>query len=183
MISSWSEAGTLKKRIKGVSKKSKKIAKPTGKRKNFTKEQLSLATNILYSSRRVYLMLRNQGILNLPHIRTVHRHLQRFKCWPGINYEMFRLLTLFLSSLEPEDRVCGVLADEIKLAEALSWSARLKTLFKAHKVWKKIILILSYHFFTFWYCSMLKCWCCGVWGSRGNSHYTSTSTLIWPSTS
>ena len=134
MISSWSEAGTLKKRIKGVSKKSKKIAKPTGKRKNFTKEQLSLATNILYSSRRVYLMLRNQGILNLPHIRTVHRHLQRFKCWPGINYEMFRLLTLFLSSLEPEDRVCGVLADEIKLAEALSWSARLKTLFKAHKV-------------------------------------------------
>ena len=134
MISSWSEAGTLKKTIKGVSKKSKKIAKPKGQRKNFTKEQLSLATNILYSSRRVYLMLRNQGLLNLPHIRTVHRHLQRFKCWPGINYEMFRLLKLFLSSLEPEDRVCGVLADEIKLAEALSWSARLKTLFKAHKV-------------------------------------------------
>ena len=78
-------------------------------------------------------MLRNQKILDLPHIRTVYRHLERFKCWPGMNQEMFRLLTLFLSSLEPEDRVCGVLADEIKLAEGVSWSARLKTLFKAHK--------------------------------------------------
>ena len=61
-------------------------------------------------------------------------HLECFKCWPGINNEMLHLLKLFLSSLDPEDRVCGVLADEIKLAEAISWSARLKTVFKAHKV-------------------------------------------------
>ena len=132
MISSWSEAGAMKKQLKGVSKKSKKIAKPT--KKNFTKEQLTLATNILYSSRRVYKMLRNQKVLDLPHIRTVYRHLERFKCWPGVNNEMLHLLKLFLSSLDPEDRVCGVLADEIKLAEAISWSARLKTVFKAHKV-------------------------------------------------
>ena len=110
----------MKKQIKGVSKKSKKIAKPT--KKNFTKEQLTLATNILYSSRRVYKMLRNQKVLDLPHIRTVYRHLERFKCWPGINNEMLHLLKLFLSSLDPEDRVCGVLADEIKLAEAITYA-------------------------------------------------------------
>ena len=134
MKDKWTLARTLKNTMKGICKKSKKIVKPKGKRPFFTKEQLSLATNILYSCRRVYKMLRNQKILDLPHIRTVYRHLERFKCWPGMNQEMFRLLTLFLSSLEPEDRVCGVLADEIKLAEGVSWSARLKTLFKAHKV-------------------------------------------------
>ena len=131
----WSQSRVLKSKdsLKRTSIKSKKITKPP-KRKIFSREQISIATHILYGSRRTYKMLRNQKLIDLPHPRTVYRHLQHFKCRPGFTAEIRRLLSLFLSSLDPEDRICGVLVDEVKLAEQMSWSPRLKTVFKAHKV-------------------------------------------------
>ena len=131
----WSQSRVLKSKdsLKRTSIKSKNITKPQ-KRKIFSKEQISIATHILYGSRRTYKMLRNQKLIDLPHPRTVYRHLQNFKCRPGFTAEIRRLLSLFLSSLDPEDRICGVLVDEVKLAEQMSWSPRLKTVFKAHKV-------------------------------------------------
>ena len=136
MKQTWSETRVTKNPLlKKTSFKSKNIVKRTNpKRKFFTKQQLSIATNILYSSKRVYRMLRNQKLLDLPCIRTVYKHLERFKCPPGMNSEMKRLLTLFLLSLDPQDRICGVLFDEMKLAQLMSWSPRLKTVFKPFKV-------------------------------------------------
>ena len=144
MKNNWSESRVSKSVSRKISSKSKKIVKPQSKRvrKFFTKEDLSVATHILYSSRRVYKMLRNQKLLDLPCERTVYKHLQRFKCRPGINNEMKKLLTLFLSSLDPADRICGVLYDEVKLSQQMSWSPRLKTVFKPYKVQ---IIIFSIH--------------------------------------
>ena len=136
MKQTWSDTRVAKNPLlKKTSSKSKKIVKRTNpKRKFFTKQQLSIATNILYSSKRVYRMLRNQKLMDLPCIRTVYKHLERFKCPPGMNSEMKRLLTIFLLSLDHQDRICGVLFDEMKLAQLMSWSPRLKTVFKPHKV-------------------------------------------------
>ena len=133
MQQNWAETRFTKNPLKKTSPKSKKIVNP--KRKVvYTKDQLSVATNILYSSKRVYRMLRAKKLLELPGISTVYRHLQRFKCRPGMNHEMKRLLNLFLLSLDPQDRICGVLFDEMKLSQLMSWSARLMTVFKPHKV-------------------------------------------------
>ena len=139
MKQNWAETRLKKNPLNKTSHKSKKIVKkivkPTEqKRKVFTKEELSIATNILYSSKRVYRMLRSKKLLELPGISTVYRHLQRFKCRPGMNHEMQRLLNLFLLSQDPQDRICGVLFDEMKLAQLMSWSPRLMTVFKPHKV-------------------------------------------------
>ena len=149
MKQNWSESRVSTKNVlRKTSTKSKKIVKQIKtKRKFFTKEQLAVATNILYSSRRVFKMLRNQRLIELPSERTVYRHLQRFKCRPGINSEMKKLLTIFLSSLDPADRICGVLFDEMKLSQLMSWSPRLKTVFKPHKVQINIFINSEFHLF------------------------------------
>ena len=134
MKHTWSETRTRTRVTKNPLKKTSLKSNTIKKRKFYTKEQISTATNILYSSKRVYRMLKNQKLLDLPCIRTVYKHLQHFKCPPGLNAEMKRLLTIFLAGLDPQDRNCGVMFDEMKLSQLMSWSPRLKTVFKPHKV-------------------------------------------------
>ena len=136
--SKWIDARAKKVeviKINPVSKKIKKPEKPKS-RKVYTKEELELASSILHSSKRVYNLLRTRKILHLPHKRTIYRHLQHFKCPPGLNQQIFRLFRLFLSELEPENRICIILEDEMKLESRVSWCPRLQRLFPAHKVRK-----------------------------------------------
>ena len=142
----WIETGSKKvvmRKVNPVSKKIKKPEKPKTGRKVYTMEELELASSILHSSKRVYNLLRNRKILHLPHKRTIYRHLQRFKCPPGLNPQVFRLFRLFLSELEPEDRICVLLEDEMKLESRISWCPRLQRLFPAHKVRKTSIQTFS----------------------------------------
>ena len=138
----WIEAGFKKvdlRKVNNVSKKIKKLEKPKGGRKVFTMEEVELASSILHSSKRVYNLLRTRKILHLPHKRTIYRHLQKFKCPPGLNQQVFRLFRLFLSELDPADRICILLEDEMKLESRISWCPRLQRLFPAHKVRKTSI--------------------------------------------
>ena len=133
----WTETGSKKVEPKKINAVSRKIKKPEKtKRKVFTMEELELASSILHSSRRVYTLLRTRKVIHLPHPRTIYRHLQRFKCPPGLSPQIFRLFRLFLSELEPEDRICIIMEDEMKLASRISWCPRLQRLFPAHKVRK-----------------------------------------------
>ena len=130
----WTEAGSKKVNpsLRKINTASRKIMKPEKpKRKVFTMEELELASSILHSSRRVYTLLRT-----LPHPRTIYKHLQKFKCPPGLSRQVFRLFRLFLSELEPDDRICVILEDEMKLESRISWCPRLQRLFPAHKVRK-----------------------------------------------
>ena len=129
----WIETGPRKVDLRKVSKKIK------GGRKVFTREEVELASSILHSSKRVYNLLRTRKILNLPHKRTIYRHLQKFKCPPGLNPQVFRLFKLFLGELDPADRICVILEDEMKLESRISWCPRLQRLFPAHKVSKTSI--------------------------------------------
>ena len=129
----WIETGLKKVDLRKVSKKIK------GGRKVFTREEVELASSILHSSKRVYNLLRTRKILNLPHKRTIYRHLQKFKCPPGLNPQVFRLFKLFLGELDPADRICVILEDEMKLESRISWCPRLQRLFPAHKVSKTSI--------------------------------------------
>ena len=135
----WIETGPRKVDLRKVSKKIKKPEKPKGGRKVFTREEVELASSILHSSKRVYNLLRTRKILNLPHKRTIYRHLQKFKCPPGLNPQVFRLFKLFLGELDPADRICVILEDEMKLESRISWCPRLQRLFPAHKVSKTSI--------------------------------------------
>ena len=137
----WTETVSSKKvplvKIKTASRKIMKPEKP--KRKVYSKEELELASSILHSSRRVFNLLRTRKIIHLPHPSTIYRHLQNFKCPPGLNPQVFRLFRLFVSELEPEDRICVLLEDEMKLESRISWCPRLQRLFPAHKVRKTSI--------------------------------------------
>ena len=137
----WTETVSTKKvplrKINTVSRKIKKPEKP--KRKVYTVEELELASSILHSSRRVYTLLRTRKIIHLPHPTTIYRHLRNFKCPPGLSPQVFRLFRLFLSELEPEDRICIILEDEMKLESRISWCPRLQRLFPAHNVRKTSI--------------------------------------------
>ena len=137
----WTETRSVKKdpvrKMKAASMKIKKPEKP--KRKVYTKEEIELASSIMHSSRRVYNLLRTRKIIHLPHPRTIYRHLQNFKCPPGLSPQVFRLFRLFLGELEPEDRICIILEDEMKLESRISWCPRLQRLFPAHKVGKTSI--------------------------------------------
>ena len=128
------------RKINTVSKKIKKPEKPKS-RKVFTKEDVELASSIFHSSKRVYNLLRTRKVLHLPHKRTIYRHLQHFKCPPGLNLQIFRLFSLFLSELDPEHRICIILEDEMKLESRISWCPRLQRLFPAHKVRKSSIYL------------------------------------------
>ena len=137
----WTETGSKKvnpslRKISTVSRKITKPEKPKPKRKVFTMEELELASSILHSSRRVYTLLRTRKVIHLPHPRTIYKHLQKFKCPPGLSRQVFRLFRLFLSELEPDDRICVILEDEMKLESRISWCPRLQRLFPAHKVRK-----------------------------------------------
>ena len=137
----WTETGSKKvnpslRKISTVSRKITKPEKPKPKRKVFTMEELELASSILHSSRRVYTLLRTRKVIHLPHARTIYKHLQKFKCPPGLSRQVFRLFRLFLSELEPDDRICIILEDEMKLESRISWCPRLQRLFPAHKVRK-----------------------------------------------
>ena len=136
----WIETGLKKVDLRKVnpvsSKKIKKPEKTKGGRKVFTMEEVELASSILHSSKRVYNLLRTRKILHLPHKRTIYRHLQKFKCPPGLNPQVFRLFKLFLGELDPADRICVILEDEMKLESRISWCPRLQRLFPAHKVSK-----------------------------------------------
>ena len=137
----WTETGSKKvnpslRKISTVSRKITKPEKPKPKRKVFTMEELELASSILHSSRRVYTLLRTRKVIHLPHPRTIYKHLQKFKCPPGLSLQVFRLFRLFLSELEPDDRICIILEDEMKLESRISWCPRLQRLFPAHKVRK-----------------------------------------------
>ena len=137
----WTETGSKKvnpslRKISTVSRKITKPEKPKPKRKVFTMEELELASSILHSSRRVYTLLRTRKVIHLPHPRTIYKHLQKFKCPPGLSPQVFRLFRLFLCELEPEDRICIILEDEMKLESRISWCPRLQRLFPAHKVRK-----------------------------------------------
>ena len=139
----WIETQSKKvelRKINTVSKKIKKPEKPKS-RKVFTKEDVELASSIFHSSKRVYNLLRTRKVLHLPHKRTIYRHLQHFKCLPGLNLQIFRLFSLFLSELDPEHRICIILEDEMKLESRISWCPRLQRLFPAHKVRKSSIYL------------------------------------------
>ena len=127
------------RKVNPVSRKIKKPEKPKGSRKVFTMEELELASSILHSSKRVYNLLRTRKVLHLPHKRTIYRHLEKFKCPPGLNPQVFRLFRLFLCELEPEDRICVLLEDEMKLESRISWCPRLRRLFPPHKVSKTVV--------------------------------------------
>ena len=140
----WTETGSKKvnpslRKISTVSRKITKPEKPKPKRKVFTMEELELASSILHSSRRVYTLLRTRKVIHLPHPRTIYKHLQKFKCPPGLSRQVFRLFRLFLSELEPDERICIILEDEMKLESRISWCPRLQRLFPAHKVRKTSI--------------------------------------------
>ena len=114
--------------------KKKKAQASKNKKKRFSNEDIALAATILYSSRRVYNLLRNKKILKLPHIRTVYRKLQHFQCPPGYSKQVFRLLEMKLSTLKEKDRVVGISFDEMHLEQKYSWSPLLRRLFGKHKV-------------------------------------------------
>ena len=120
-----------KKKI--IVKKKKAQANKT-KKKGFSNDTVALAATILYSSRRVYNLLRNKKILKLPHIRTVYKKLQHFQCPPGYSKQVFRLLEMKLSTLKEKDRVVGISFDEMHLEQKYSWSPLLRRLFGKHKV-------------------------------------------------
>ena len=122
------------KKQKKVVKKKKALPQKIKGKKGFSNEDIALAATILYSSRRVYNLLRNKKILKLPHIRTVYKKLQHFQCEPGHNPQIFRLLEMRLASLKEKDRVLAVSFDEMHLEEKYSWSPLLRRLFTKHKV-------------------------------------------------
>ena len=132
----WAGLVAVKKpgKEKKIVKKKKALPqKIKRKKKGFTNEEISLAATILYSSRRVYNLLRNKRLIKLPCIRTVYKKLQHFHCEPGYNPQIFRLLELKLASLKEKDRVVGISFDEMHLEEKYSWSPLLRRLFGKHK--------------------------------------------------
>ena len=137
MRTKWAALAAVKKpgKEKKIVKKKKALPqKIKSKKKGFTNEEISLAATILYSSRRVYNLLRNKKLMKLPCIRTVYKKLQHFQCEPGYNPQIFRLLELKLASLKEKDRVLGISFDEMHLEEKYSWSPLLRRLFGKHKV-------------------------------------------------
>ena len=124
-----SKSGTEKKIVK-----KKKYVPQKKEKKGYSHEDIALAATILYSSRRVYKLLKEKKILQLPSMRTVYRRLQHFNCHPGFNKQLFRLLEMKLATLKEKDRVLGISFDEMHLEQKYSWSPLLRRLFGKHKV-------------------------------------------------
>ena len=134
MRTKWAGCQLTKPRKEKKVLKKKKSVPQKSKKKGFSNEDIALAATILYSSRRVYNLLRNKKIVRLPHTRTVYKKLQHFQCAPGYSKQIFRLLEMKLSTLEEKNRVIAISFDEMHLEQKYSWSPLLRRLFGKHKV-------------------------------------------------
>ena len=134
----------------------KKVVKP--KRMNYNKgivktkkgrysmEDISVATTLLYGSKRNYNYLRNNKLMDLPTIRLVYKRLEKFTCPPGKSPQVLRLLGLKMKTLDEVERNVSLSCDEIYLEQKFSYCPRLRQSFPAVKVKIKLNHIPEFDF-------------------------------------
>ena len=94
--------------------------------RKYSKEEIRKATLVMYSSRCTYDLLRSFNEERLPSPRTIQRHLQNFRCYYGVNDEMFFLLEQKFKTLPEMLRNVSICFDEMSLQPTTNYSTRFK---------------------------------------------------------
>ena len=92
----------------------------------YSEEEMKLGALLMYSSRKTYDALRALSGERYPCPRTIQTYVQRFRCFYGINEEMFFLLSQKLQTLSEIDRNVTIIFDEIDLQPKTDFSQHLK---------------------------------------------------------
>ena len=111
---------------------SKRIVKT--KKGRYSMEDISVATTLLYGSKRNYNYLRNSKLMELPCIRLVYKRLEKFTCPPGKSPQVMRLLGMKMKTYDEVERNVTLSCDEIYLEQKFSYCPRLRQSFPAVKV-------------------------------------------------
>ena len=94
---------------------------------NYSKEEIRKATLLMYSSKCAYELLRSFNEERLPSPRrTIRRHIQHFRCYYGINDEMFFLLEQKFQTVPEIQRNVSICFDEMSLQPTTNYSTRFK---------------------------------------------------------
>ena len=94
--------------------------------RKYSKEEIRKATLVMYSSRCTYDLLRSFNEERLPSPRTIQRHLHNFRCYYGVNDEMFFLLEQKFKTLPEMLRNVSICFDEMSLQPTTNYSTRFK---------------------------------------------------------
>ena len=142
---SWSMTDTqMKNKKRDVKTQTLPTETAESRPRQYSIDILSDSTQLLYSGRRSYKLLRLKKLLQLPHPSTIYRHLSSFVCLPGINEQLLRLVSLRVETYDEEDRIVSISVDEIHLlGDKWSWSAQQQTLYPPKKVNKFIFTSMS----------------------------------------
>ena len=92
----------------------------------YTQDEIRKAALVMFSGFKAYKVLRSFGGGRYPDPRTIRRHLQDFRCYYGINDEMFFVLRQKLATLLKADRNVIMSFDEMQVQFRASWSAHFK---------------------------------------------------------
>ena len=81
---------------------------------------------MMFSGFKAYKVLRSFGGGRYPDPRTIRRHLQDFRCYYGLNDEMFFVIRQKLATALKNDRNLIMSFDEMQVQFRASWSAHFK---------------------------------------------------------
>ena len=118
---------TTRTQMKSVSIQTEKVKQ----KRKYSQIKLKQAMKIHYSSPTTYSLLRKEKILKLPHVDTLRRHHSHFKCRPGINDEIFELLSMFMKSWDEIDQNVCLFFDEVQTRQETQYCQRQKEVIKS----------------------------------------------------
>ena len=116
------------KRLKYSAKTNKGTQFPERHRHNaYSEEEKRFAIMLMYSSRKTYTMLRTSGVLSrLPHDATIRGWIRDFKCRPGHNSHLMKLLHFKnLASTEKKDNYVVLMLDGMHVKNETKYCASL----------------------------------------------------------
>ena len=129
MLSKKMKAMTTRIKMRSVSMQTE--AEVVKRKQRYSKCNLKEAMKIHYSSPATYCLLRKMKILKLPCVQTLRNHFQHFKCRPGLNDEIFELLSMFMKSLDEVDKNVCLFFDEMQTRQESMYCQRMKELIKS----------------------------------------------------
>ena len=94
----------------------------------YSEAEIKKGSLLLFTSPKAYNLLRTFGDGRYPDPRTIRRHIQDFRCYYGLNDEMFFVLRQKLAAALKDDRNLIMSFDEMQVHFRAGWSAHFKEL-------------------------------------------------------
>ena len=105
----------------------------------YSDDEIKKGSLLMFSSLKTYKLLLSFGVGRYPCPRTVRKHLQDFRCYYGLNEEMFFVLRQKFATLLKADRNVMIVFDEMDIQSKENYSAHFKERVPAAK---KVLVVM-----------------------------------------